>query len=122
MKARILLAVAVFVGATAFAPVPFVKEKKNGVVKGEEALQGLWVVKSRERGGAAAAGLKAPPLRQMVRIGGKNWQFGRDDGMGGFVASGVSCTIRLDATKAPAWLDLDRERPVFGKAGGFGGA
>lgn len=113
MKARILLAVAVIVGATAFAPVPFVKEKKPQV-KDEDALQGVWVIKSRERAGGPP--FKGLTSQQYVRIQGKNWQFGRDNGAGGFTFTGLTLTIRLDTSKSPAWLDLDRALPN----GGFG--
>jgi uncharacterized protein (TIGR03067 family) len=105
MRPRLLIALVAAFGLTAFAPVPLPKEKK-GEVKNGEGLQGLWVVKSRQRAGGRL--FKALPSQQFVRIAGKTWHFGRDDGMGGFRPSGITCTIRLDLSKSPVWMDLDR--------------
>lgn len=104
MRLRVLLVVAA-VALTAFAPVPFPKPKeKKGGAKGLEALQGLWRLVDRTGGAAVKVKFKVSPT-QRVRVEGKTWTFGTDNGMGGF-RGGLSCVMKLDPDRDPAWLDL----------------
>jgi uncharacterized protein (TIGR03067 family) len=110
MKARMLVALALlFTCAVLAAPLPKPKPKKPQEL-GIEALQGLWEVKSKERGIGPNAALKAnmaiTTTQKFVRITDDTWTFLRADR----TTAGTRCVMRLEPgpdPKAPFLLDLE---------------
>src|SRR5947209_1901615 len=98
MRWRVIIALVVLIGLTAFAPVPFPKAKKKS---GPGGLQGTWVVERRENGSGKA--LPKMDYKMLVRIEGDKWSFLRI--VDGKKSNGPTYTVVLDKSN-PTWLDL----------------
>src|SRR5262249_34842597 len=90
--------------AAAFPPLPKPKEKKATAKDIEKALQGSWEVTRIERGGAKGAAKLPATATMTLTIKGTDltrslWMKDRE-------LKAAPGTIKLDASKSPAWFDV----------------
>ncbi len=102
MIPRLLLALIVLGGSTAFAPAPFPRPGKTSVKGDLASLQGVWTV-TRSRPGLKGGYSVAT---QKVKIDGTKWTFLRD-GASGRVSS-LHYEITVDTKHNPPHIDITR--------------
>src|SRR4051794_37250196 len=102
MTPRLLLALIVLGGSTAFAPAPFPRQGKTSVRGDLASLQGVWTV-SRSRPGLKG-GYSAST--QKLQIDGTKWTFLRAGPTGR--AASLGDEISDDARQNPPHIDIAR--------------
>src|SRR5262245_61208681 len=105
MSARLLLAIAVLVGLTAFAPAPLPKKQRTHRDQISLAwLQGTWRVVKVETSSGGRYQASGDDLAE-IRVVGKRWTFvyGRASGQ---LNEGPTYDVAVDGARSPAWFDL----------------
>jgi hypothetical protein len=107
MPTRLILALIILVGVTAFAPAPFPRKDRRGTILfGARSMEGLWKVEKVERSNKGGY-LNSTSLMSHIQIQGGRWIFMRNNG--GVPTPSTNYRLVIHTDRRPIALDGMRD-------------